>query len=164
TRAVRIKARCMPGLPWTAQLNAAGPRRPAPGSASGVDLDHAATDLVQLDGVEQGLEIGLAEGLVALALDDLEEDRAKQVLGEDLQQQAVLVVAVDQDAVLAHPLDVLAVAGDPFVDQVEIGLDGVLEVDAAGLERLDCLEDVAHAQGQVLDALAVVLADELLDL
>jgi hypothetical protein len=37
---------------------------------------HAAADLVELDGLEQRLEVALAEALVALALDDLEEDRA----------------------------------------------------------------------------------------
>src|SRR5690606_1033048 len=121
-------------------------------------------DLVQLDGVEQGLEIAFAEGLVALALDDLEEDRTEGVLGEDLQQQAFLLRTVDQDAVLAHPLDVLAVAGQALVDQFEIGLDGVLEGNAAALHLLDGLEDVVGGQGDVLDALAVVAAQELLDL
>ena len=40
------------------------------------------------DAFEQRLEIAFAEALIALALDDLEEDRADGVLGEDLQQQA----------------------------------------------------------------------------
>jgi hypothetical protein len=48
---------------------------------------HAALHLVALDGLEQRLEIAFAEAFVALALDDLEEDRAECVLGEDLQQQ-----------------------------------------------------------------------------
>jgi hypothetical protein len=79
---------------------------------SSLDLDHAAADLVELDALEQGLEVAVAEALVALALDDLEEDRAEQVLGEDLQQQALLAdIAVEQDAVLAQALQVLAVAG-----------------------------------------------------
>ena len=49
----------------------------------------------------RALEVALAEALVALALDDLEEDRADHVLGEDLQQQALpsVGVAIDQDAV-----------------------------------------------------------------
>ena len=46
--------------------------------------------LVALDALEQRLEVALAEALVALALDDLEEDRADRVLGEDLQQLALL--------------------------------------------------------------------------
>jgi hypothetical protein len=51
--------------------------------------DHAAPDLIELDRFEQGFEIALAEALIALALDDLEEDRPDHVLGEDLQQQAL---------------------------------------------------------------------------
>ena len=59
-------------------------------------------DLVELRShFEQGAEIAFAEALVALALDDLEEDRADHRLGEDLQQQPAALGrrAVDQDAV-----------------------------------------------------------------
>src|SRR5690349_18949599 len=62
---------------------------------------HAARDLVALDGLEQRLEVALAETVVALALDELEEHRAEQRLREDLQQQARLAalrVAIEQDA------------------------------------------------------------------
>src|SRR5690349_9313652 len=100
-------------------------------AGSGVDADHAAADLVELDRFEQRLEIAVAEAFIALALDDLEEDRAEQILGKDLQQDALLLdVAVDQDAVLAQPLEVLAVAGDALVDQFVISLDRVLQLDA----------------------------------
>ena len=51
---------------------------------------HAALHLVALDALEQRLEVAFAEAFVALALDDLEEDRADRVLGEDLQQLALL--------------------------------------------------------------------------
>jgi ABC-type arginine/histidine transport system permease subunit len=64
-------------------VRTAGERRSAP------RLQHAPPDLVQLDRLEQRPEIALAEALVALALDDLEEDRADLVLGEYLQQQAL---------------------------------------------------------------------------
>src|SRR5947208_17184217 len=47
----------------------------------------AAAYLVELHRLEQRLEVALAEALVALPLDDLEEDRADGGLGEDLQQQ-----------------------------------------------------------------------------
>src|SRR5690242_8965600 len=62
-------------------------------------LQHPALHLIALDALEQRLEVALAEPLVALALDDLEEDRADRVLGEDLQQLALLGlgVGVDQD-------------------------------------------------------------------
>ena len=51
---------------------------------------HAALDLVQLDRLEQRAEVAFAEALVALALDDLEEDRADHRLRKDLQQQFAL--------------------------------------------------------------------------
>src|SRR5690606_41198788 len=70
-----------------------------------------APHLVALDALEQRLEVALAEAFVALALDDLEEDRADRVLGEDLQQLALLGlgIRVDQDPVAAQALHVLAV-------------------------------------------------------
>src|SRR5207342_3107499 len=66
--------------------------------------EHAAAHLVALDALEQRLEIAFAEALVALALDDLEEDRADRVLGEYLQQLALLgfQVGVDENLVLAQ--------------------------------------------------------------
>src|SRR6185312_17474764 len=80
-------------------------------------FEDAATDLVALHRLEQGLEVALAESLIALALDDLEEDRADQVGGEDLEQQAaVLVRAIGQDGERLHLLDRLAMAGHPLVE------------------------------------------------
>src|SRR5271156_2012657 len=78
-------------------------------------LQHAAADLVLLDRFEQGAEIALAEAFVALALDQLEEDRADHGLGEDLQQQPAARTgtggaAVEQDAVAGQPRPVLAMA------------------------------------------------------
>src|SRR5215470_18016730 len=49
-------------------------------------LQHAAADLVFLDRFEQRLEIALAESVIALALDELEEDRPDRVGRENLQQ------------------------------------------------------------------------------
>src|SRR4051812_8635606 len=121
-----------------------------------VDLDHSAADLVELDALEQRLEIAVAEALIALALDDFEEDRAEHVLGEDLKQDALLAdIAVDQDAVLAQPLEILAMVGDALVHQFVIGLDRVLQLDAAATQPLDGVEDVGRRQREVLDALAV---------
>ncbi|PRD26015.1 UNVERIFIED_CONTAM: hypothetical protein NCL1_39273 [Trichonephila clavipes] len=50
-----------------------------------VDFQRAAVDLVALHRLEQGTEVTFAEALavVALALDELEEHRAEQRLGED---------------------------------------------------------------------------------
>jgi len=64
---------------------------------------HPAADLIFLDRLEQRAEIALAEALVALALDELEEDRPEHGAGEYLQQylgQAAVnhAFAVDQHA------------------------------------------------------------------
>ena len=122
-------------------------------------LQHAAADLVELDRFEQGLEVALAEALVALALDDLEEDRADHVLGEDLQQQPAALGrrAVDQDAVGLQPLQVLAVARQARVELLVIGVGHGLELHALALERLDRVVDVVGAERDVLDALAVIV-------
>src|SRR5690606_12792547 len=80
--------------------------------------EHAALHLVALDALEQGLEVALAEAFVALALDDLEEDRADRVLGEDLQQLALvgLGIGIDEDLVPGQAGHVLAMVGDALVD------------------------------------------------
>ena len=62
------------------------------------DLDDAAALLIQFDGFKQRLKITFAETLVALALDDFEEDWTDGVLGEYLQQDAAVEAAVDQNA------------------------------------------------------------------
>src|SRR5690606_38288396 len=127
---------------------------------------HAAAHLVAFDGLEQGLEVALAEALIALALDDLEEDRAEGVLGEDLQQLALLGlrVGVDQDLVLRQPRYVLAVVGDALVDHLVIGVRRIQELDALRAHGLDGAVDLVGEQGDVLDALALVLAQVLVDL
>ena len=50
-------------------------------------LQHAPIHLVALDGLEERLEIAFAETVVTLALDELEENRTKDRLREDLKQQ-----------------------------------------------------------------------------
>src|SRR3546814_6347683 len=87
--------------------------------------------------------MALAEALIALPLDDLEEDRADHVLGEYLEQQAFagLGRAVDQDLALPHLGDVVAVAGQALVDHVEIGVRAVLEPDAVGAKLVDRSEE-----------------------
>src|SRR5690554_2902107 len=145
--------------PFTAVSVSSVVKRSAP-------LKHPALHLVALDRLEQGLEVALAEALVALALDDLEEDRAERVLAEDLQQLALLGfrVSVDQDRVLPQPLHVLAVVGDALVDHVEVGVRGVEEGDPRLAHLLHRLVDVVGEQRDVLDALALVLAQVLVDL
>src|SRR5690606_23517947 len=90
---------------------------PSPGGrgAITVSLQHNPLHLVALDAFEQGLEVAFAEAFVALALDDLEEDRAERVGGEDLQQLALLGlgIGIDQDPVPGQAREVLAVVGNP---------------------------------------------------
>src|SRR4051794_19950104 len=129
-------------------------------------LNDPAPNLIKLDGLEQSLEVALAEALVALALDDLEEDRADHVLGEDLQQQALPLgrSAIHQDATLLQFRDVLFVALDALREHLVISVGSVLEGNAARADDVDRLVDVRRAKRDVLDALALIFAQELLDL
>ena len=74
---------------------------------------HPPFHLLTLNGFKQGLEVAFPEALVALALDNFEEDRTDDRLGEDLQQQspARLRRAVDQDTILPESFYILAVTG-----------------------------------------------------
>src|SRR5690606_32485003 len=100
------------------------------------------------------------------ALDDLEEDRADHIFGKDLEEQAAAGFgrAVDQDAALAQFGDVMAVAGQAGVDHLIIGFGRLLEADAVGSKLVDGDEDVIGGERQMLDALAAIILDELLDL
>src|SRR3546814_20175830 len=106
--------------------------------ASALRCQYAAAELVGLCVVEQRLEVALAEALVALALDDLEEHRADDVLGEDLQQAATAFGrrAVDQDLVGGETAKILAVARQPPIDLLVVGVrHPLLARDPAGLQR-----------------------------
>src|SRR5512139_2400325 len=126
----------------------------------------AAPDLVEFDRLEQGLEIALAGTLVALALNDLEEDRSHHVLGEDLKQDSLagLGRSVDQDPPLAHFRDIVAVARQALVDHVVIAVGRVLETDAVGAKRIDGRENIVSSQRDMLDPFTAIFAQELLDL
>src|SRR6187397_673871 len=131
--------------------------------------NHAPRDLVRLDRLEQRAEIALAEALVALPLDDLEEDRADHVRGEDLQQLVLVVIlvhalAVQQDAVLLHALEVLAVVLHARVDALVVRVGRVEELHLARAQHLDGREDVLGRERDVLDALAVIGVEVFLDL
>ena len=91
----------------------------------------AAPDLVLLDGLEQGLKITLAETLIAFALDDLEEDRADDIRGKDLQQQALALQggAVNQDAALSEGFKVFPVTGHAPVHAFIVAVGRILEHD-----------------------------------
>src|SRR5262249_13024401 len=128
-------------------------------------LEHAARHLVPLDRFEERLEVALAEALVPLALDDLEEDRADHRLGEDLQKNlALLRRPVDQDLVAREPLAVLAVARKPLVQRVIVSARRRLEGGLARTQRLHGPIDVVGAQCYVLYAFAMIGDQVFLDL
>src|SRR5215470_2250263 len=75
-------------------------------------------NLVFLDRLEQRLEVSLAKAVVALPLDELEEDRADHGLGENLQQDLGCAavdhaLAVNEYSMFPHALDRLGVAPHP---------------------------------------------------
>ncbi|CAM2148565.1 hypothetical protein PT2222_200015 [Paraburkholderia tropica] len=126
-------------------------------------LHDAAADLVEFDRFEQRLEVAFAEALIALALDDLEEDRADLVLREDLQQQ-VLGRAVDQDLALFQLVERLGVARNAAVHQFVIRVDGVEQRDIRSAQAVHRAVDVAGAERDVLNAFAVIRVQIFLDL
>src|SRR5439155_12774857 len=90
------------------------------------DLQHAAANLILLDRFEQRLEIALAESIVALALDEFEEDRPDRIGRKDLQQHFCVAaidhaLAVDQDAVLLQSHDILAMLRQARVNLLKVG-------------------------------------------
>src|SRR5688572_29617228 len=135
-------------------------------SCTAPDSNDTPADLVEFDGLEQCLEIAFAETLVALALDDFEEDGPDHVGGEDLQQDALFVgaVSVDEYPALLQLGDIFAMARDAFFDAFVIRLRRVLERDSAAAQHVHRAIDVVGRERDVLDALALVLAQVFLDL
>src|SRR5579863_2560804 len=88
-------------------------------------LQVAAPGLLPLDGLEQRLEVPLAEALRPVPLDQLEEHRGPVLdrLGEDLQQVPVLV-PVRQDAQLAQLTGGDAGLPDPRAELVVVAARG----------------------------------------
>src|SRR5439155_860193 len=128
-------------------------------------LEIAPALLLPLDGLEQGLEVALAEAARAAALDDLEEQRRAVLdgLGEDLQQVA-LVVAVDHDVEALDLLDVLADGADAVPQVGVVGLRHGEKLHAAAPQRVDRGADVAGDQRDVLHAGGAVEVEVFLDL
>src|SRR6266403_1453018 len=124
----------------------------------------AAPYLVELHRLEQRLEVAFAEALVALPLDDLEEDRADGGLGEDLQQQPAARAAVEEDLPLLQLLERLAMVRQALADHLVIGVRRVEQLDARAAQLVDGGIDVAAMQRDVLNALAVILLEIFLDL
>src|SRR3989442_4019553 len=130
----------------------------------GCRFQDAAAHLVELHRLEQRLEVAFAEALVALPLDDLEEDRADGGLGEDLQQQPAAGAAVDEDLAPLQLPERLAVVRQALADHLVISVRRVEELHARGAQLADGRIDVAAIERDVLDALAVILLEILLDL
>src|SRR2546423_15583106 len=85
-------------------------------------LQYAAAHLVELHRLEQRLEVALAKALVALPLDDLEEDRADGGVGEDLQKQPAAGTAVDEDLAPLQLLERLAMVRQAVLDPPLVGV------------------------------------------
>src|SRR5436190_13271979 len=123
--------------------------------------------LLALDGLEERLEVALAEAERTVPLDQLEEDRRAVAdrLGEDLEQVAVLV-AVDQDAALLQLLDRRPDVADPRPELgvLVVAVRCVEELDAGGAQVVDRREDVVGRERQVLGAGTAVELEVLVDL
>src|SRR3989475_9853572 len=130
----------------------------------GCRFQNAAAYLVELHRLEQRLEVALAEALVAVPLDDLEEDRADGGLGEDLQQQPAARAAVDEDLPLLQLGERLAMVRQALADHLVVGVRRVEQPHARGAQPADGGVDVRGGQRDVLDALGVILLEILLDL
>src|SRR5262249_27022837 len=127
----------------------------------------AATLLLALDGLEQRLEVALAEAQRPVPLDQLEEHgrAVAQRSGEDLQQVAVLVPVL-QDVPRAHlPERDWELAGLRW--KLVVGLvavRGVEERHAARPQHVHRGQDVAGGQRDVLPSRRAVELEELVDL
>src|SRR5690606_12626489 len=121
------------------------PPRPPSARASAILLA-----LMPLDALEQGAEIAGSEALVALAMNDFEEEGPRlgasihlgRVLHEDLQQIGVVAGTVDQDLELAQGLDVFVDAADaqalePLGQRVVVGSRRGHELDAPRAQASD---------------------------
>src|ERR1700676_3216113 len=133
-------------------------------------LQHAPTNLVFLDRFEQRLEIAFAKAIVALTLDEFEEDRPDRIGREDLQQHFGVAAidhafAIDQNAVAPQALNIFAVLRQARVDLLEVGFGrGRHERQADVTQALDGRVDILRAAGDVLDALAAIDVEIFLDL
>src|SRR3569623_573362 len=140
-------------------------------------LEQPSLPLIALDALEQRAKIARAEAAVALALDDLVEERAgvrvavesRRRLEEDLQHVRVVGCAVDQHRELAQRLDVLvdlldAALLDALGEHVVVGARRRHERHAVRAQLAHRREDVLDRQRDVLHAIAAQLFIEDVDL
>src|SRR3984885_7216789 len=141
------------------------PLRTALGRRCRAASEVSAPRLLELDGLEQILEVALAESLRPVPFDHLEEHRRPVLnrLGEDLQQVAVLV-AVGEDPEFAQLVERDPGVANPLPEYVVIAVRRVEEVNASGAHAADRGDDVIARQRDVLDAGAAVELQVLVDL
>ena len=109
------------------------------------------------------LPVALAEASIVLALNELEKHGADRLLGEDLEQVAILV-AVDEDVQALEVFEVLVDVADAVEHVVVVVFRHVEEIHAVGAHPAHGLQDVVGGHGDVLHAGAFVEVDVLLDL
>jgi hypothetical protein len=118
--------------------------------------------------LEQRGEIAFTEAFVPLALDEFEKHRADHRFGEDLEQQpgiALLRRPIQQDAAPLQFRDRLAVARQAFLQHLVIGFRRRgHERCAARLQPVPCGDEIVAQESDMLDALAVIGTQKLVDL
>src|SRR4029078_10183918 len=83
-------------------------------------FQYAAAHLVELHRFEERAEVAFAEALIALPLNDLEEDRADHGLGEDLQEEAARRISIDEDLAFAQLIERLTMPGQALLDELVV--------------------------------------------
>src|SRR5256885_1981820 len=122
--------------------------------------EHPAPYLVQLNRLEQGTEITLTEAFVALALDDLEKNRANDILRENLQQHTITLarIAVYQDGPLFQRSKRFPMSGHAGVNALVIRVRRTLEGNLIRPQNVDGPINVIRSERNVLNPLAMVFA------
>src|SRR3954454_20883104 len=89
-----------------------------------------APNLVELHRFEQRAEIALAEALVPLPLDDLEEDGPYHRVREDLEKEPASGGAVQENFPVAQLVERLGVPGKALVEELVIRIGRIEKLNA----------------------------------
>src|ERR1700750_1057548 len=116
--------------------------------------------LVQLNRLEQGTKITLTEAFVALALDDLEKNRANDILRENLQQHTIALagIAIDENGPLLQRSQRLPIPDHAGLNALVIRIRRALESDLVGAQNVNRPINVIRSERNVLNPFALVLA------
>src|SRR3954471_10196800 len=114
-----------------------------------------APNLVELHRFEQRAEVALAEALVALPLDDLEEDGPDHGFGEDLEKEPASGSPVQENFAAAQFAERLGVPGKALVEELVIRIGRIEQLNAFRVQRVNGPINVARVQSDVLDPLAM---------